>query len=739
MIRCLLAFAAVSCFAQPYLNLDFETSVRGGTTPWSWTIGNPANFEYSLDATTFQSGSRSIRIRNSNPFSTTIGTLYQNFPMDVAGGHHIKLTGWMKTANISGSAGYWWRVDGALSVLSIDNAPSNGGAGTTDWTQYSFERDISPDLSAIYFGTFVSGTGTAWFDNIQIEIDGAPFVPGPPPLIGELTAAQLDWINSTAIKTAGADPALPLDDLAPLKDFVGNARIVGLGEQSHGTSEFFRMKHRIIEYLASQLGFTIFSIEANMPESYAVNDYILNGKGDPKQLLKGMYFWTWNTQEVLDMIEWMRQFNQSGQGRIQFTGFDMQYSGVASQIVRDFVTKNDPGYMSELFRIYNEPAALTVTGFGLVNGSFPISAAAGKHLKYTGYIKTKDVSIGYAGLWWRVDGPNGTTLAFDNMSDRGATGTSDWQLYTIELDIPANVTNINFGALHPGNGQAWFDTLAVELDGVPYDPSPRFDFDFESASPVGFSFSSAGGRNFQVRLDGTTAHTGRQSATSSYAAAAVPSYSQVLKDLATVIDHLNSSRDTYLQQGVAAADFEWAIQNARIVYQATDDSNNPNVRDPDMASNISWIVDQAPPGARVVLWAHNYHVSRTSGAMGSYLAAKYGTDYRVLGFAFNDGKYNAINAAGKLGPNDASPSFPGSYEYVMHAATATAAGTPAPYILDLRQAMSGDPGSAWLLSESYFRDIGAVADDGFYVTYTLAHDYDGLIYVDHSTPTKLLP
>lgn len=84
------------------------------------------------------------------------------------------------------------------------------------------------------------------------------------------------------------------------------------------------MKHRMVEYLATREGFTIFSIEANMPEAYRLNDFVLNGVGDPKQLLKGLYFWTWNTEEVLDMILGTREFNRSGKGRIEFTGFDMQ-------------------------------------------------------------------------------------------------------------------------------------------------------------------------------------------------------------------------------------------------------------------------------------------------------------------------------------------------------------------------------------------------------------------------------
>jgi erythromycin esterase len=98
---------------------------------------------------------------------------------------------------------------------------------------------------------------------------------------------------------------------------------------------FFRMKHRLFEYLATTQGFTIFSMEANMPEAYALNDYVLNGVGNPRALIKGMYFWTWNTQEVLDMGEWMRQFNQSGRGRVQFTGFDMQTGSINSLDIAD--------------------------------------------------------------------------------------------------------------------------------------------------------------------------------------------------------------------------------------------------------------------------------------------------------------------------------------------------------------------------------------------------------------------
>jgi erythromycin esterase len=137
-------------------------------------------------------------------------------------------------------------------------------------------------------------------------------------------------------------------DLEPLKAMVGDAHIVALGEATHGTAEFFKMKHRLTEFLSSEMGFTVFAIEAKMPEAFRINDFVLRGEGDPNELLKGMYFWTWNTQEAHDMILWMRAFNKSGKGRIEFLGFDMQEPRVAADNVRTFVAKADPEYSKTL-------------------------------------------------------------------------------------------------------------------------------------------------------------------------------------------------------------------------------------------------------------------------------------------------------------------------------------------------------------------------------------------------------
>jgi len=75
-----------------------------------------------------------------------------------------------------------------------------------------------------------------------------------------------DWIRKHAIPLRTVEANHGFDDLPPLASVVGDARIVALGEATRGSREFFQLKHRLIEFLATQKGFTIFSIEANMPE-----------------------------------------------------------------------------------------------------------------------------------------------------------------------------------------------------------------------------------------------------------------------------------------------------------------------------------------------------------------------------------------------------------------------------------------------------------------------------------------
>jgi erythromycin esterase len=152
----------------------------------------------------------------------------------------------------------------------------------------------------------------------------------------------LGWIREKAIPLATVEAGNGFADLEQLRRIIGDARIVSLGEATHGTREFLQLKHRLLEFCVSELGFTLFGIEANYPESLRVNDYVLHGSGNAAEALAGMRFWTWDTEEVLALIEWMRAWNITHERKVKFYGFDMQSPTEAALGVIDYLKRVAP-------------------------------------------------------------------------------------------------------------------------------------------------------------------------------------------------------------------------------------------------------------------------------------------------------------------------------------------------------------------------------------------------------------
>ena len=125
-------------------------------------------------------------------------------------------------------------------------------------------------------------------------------------------------------------PTLALDsdpgDLAGIGIAIGDARIVGMGEGSHGTSEFFALKNRLFKYLVEKKGFTVLAMEAYWGAGLYVDRYIKTGQGTAQKAVASLAFWTWDTPEVVSLVQWMHDYNMKpGKHPIlSFIGIDMQ-------------------------------------------------------------------------------------------------------------------------------------------------------------------------------------------------------------------------------------------------------------------------------------------------------------------------------------------------------------------------------------------------------------------------------
>ena len=409
---------------------------------------------------------------------------------------------------------------------------------------------------------------------------------------------DLAWLRQNAVPLRTDAPGGDPSDLAPLKGIVGGARVVGLGEATHGTREFFRMKHRMVEYLVKEMGFNTFAIEATWAESERINDYVHGAPGDPAKLLSAQKFWTTNTQEVLDMIEWMRRHNQDpgGAPRVSFHGINMNLSRVTMDDVEAYFARVDP-------------AALPA------------------------------VRAHYACFRQYEDPPSGAPLLV-------YTGASAEQ-----------------------------------------------------------KASCRGG-------------------------------------IVAVHALLGAGRDRYVRAS-SAAEYERALRAARIVVQNEEVllSGGGVVRDRYLAENAAWLLEQAGPGARMVVWAHNGHVADESQAMGALLRQRFGADYLPVGFSFDHGSFNAVIfpiLGPSLRPATVEPAWKGTYEYEFERL-----GHPR-FLVDLRPLRASAPASAaWLNGPLSTRRIGAgfapAAPASSFTVSQLPSSYDVVIHFSETTASTLLP
>jgi erythromycin esterase len=121
--------------------------------------------------------------------------------------------------------------------------------------------------------------------------------------------------------------------------------LVGLGEATHGNSEFVKIRQEVLALLVQKYGFRTLAIEGDFGGSQVVNDYVLNGNSTAVEVVKQIGFAIYRTQEMVDLVEWIRQYNLSvePEQKIHFYGFDMQRYDNNKKGLLTFISKVDPG------------------------------------------------------------------------------------------------------------------------------------------------------------------------------------------------------------------------------------------------------------------------------------------------------------------------------------------------------------------------------------------------------------
>lgn len=149
------------------------------------------------------------------------------------------------------------------------------------------------------------------------------------------------------------DVAEPFDsietaDFGPLLDRVGSARVVLIGEATHGTSEFYRIRAEITKALIERKDFNFVAVEADWPDAYRIHDFVTHKEREEPHAWEAFArfpTWMWRNHETLDFIHWLREHNlprQAPRRRVGFYGLDLYSLFTSIHRVLQYLEKVDP-------------------------------------------------------------------------------------------------------------------------------------------------------------------------------------------------------------------------------------------------------------------------------------------------------------------------------------------------------------------------------------------------------------
>lgn len=303
------------------VNLGFDESPPAPGAPAGWDSSDPlpasGGLGYELatvgDA---HDGPASARLRFVGP-GRDEGPDFATFTQAVDAapwrGRRVRLRGWLRSEEVESGAGLWMRIDGEGGLLAFDNMSDRFVLGDTDWTRYDVVHDVAPAAEQLVFGVLLTGRGTVWMDSLQLDVVDSDVetttLVAPEPFEDEPADPYvIDWIRRHALVLDGIEP---YDNPTELLPFVRSldARVVALGQASHGTHEQHRLRQRLVEAFVAEPGSDIVVLDIDWSTGLYIDQWVRRGRGDPRAELAALPDWTWRHEEVLDLLVWLRSWN----------------------------------------------------------------------------------------------------------------------------------------------------------------------------------------------------------------------------------------------------------------------------------------------------------------------------------------------------------------------------------------------------------------------------------------------
>jgi hypothetical protein len=139
---------------------------------WLKAGSKPNSYDMGIQKGAGHNGQNAATIKSVDKKINGFGTLMQNCLPDKYLGKRVRMSGYMKSKDVNGWAGFWFRVDQSNSEQpsSFDNMKDRGIRGTTDWKKYEIVLDVPTRATNLAYGALVHGTGQIWFSSLTFEV-----------------------------------------------------------------------------------------------------------------------------------------------------------------------------------------------------------------------------------------------------------------------------------------------------------------------------------------------------------------------------------------------------------------------------------------------------------------------------------------------------------------------------------------------------------------------------------------
>ena len=200
------------------------------------------------------------------------------------------------------------------------------------WAKKNFSFKLLKNEEWAQLSLLFNGIGKVFFDDLELSFNGVVIKSIKPK---EPTKTDINFINKNAIPIKSCDFQSSDNNITQIIENLPNFKVIGLGESTHGTSEFHSLRAKVIKELILKRNLNFVILETNFSESFiALNNFVIDGKGTAEQALRYTLVWPWQTTEMVELLNWIKIHNQTAQNKVHVGGMDVQFNYLAAKQIR---------------------------------------------------------------------------------------------------------------------------------------------------------------------------------------------------------------------------------------------------------------------------------------------------------------------------------------------------------------------------------------------------------------------